>query len=118
MMRVLLLAGLFAMAAPDPAGAQAAPQESIRWAGMAQRNQLGLLEYCAAQGHIGPEHAVRQRRAITGADPEELVKAGRTGMIAYAEPQATLADSAAASGTTVAYLCALMAYRVPDDAPP
>ena len=118
MKRLLLLAGLFVVGTNSLAGAQEAAQESKRWAVMAQHNQLGLLEYCAAQGHIGPEFAARQRRAITGADPEGLVTAGRAGMIAYVEPQGTLAVAAEASGTSVAYRCALMAYRVPDDAPP
>ena len=105
-MRALFLAAVVA-------GVPAWAQEGPRWALMAQQNQLGLLEYCQAQGHVAMDVVERQRRAL--AQPgSAMEEAGRTGMIAYLEPQATLAAAAAASGTTIGYRCALMAYRVPD----
>ena len=93
------------------AGTATAQDDRAHWARLAQQNQAGLLTYCAAQGHIkapvGP--------APPGpAEPDVAAAglAGQSGVIRYVDPQATLAESAAASGTTVAYRCQLMGLGV------
>lgn len=105
MMRVALF--LLAM---SPAWAQEGPG----WAVMSQQNQLGLLEYCQALGHVSAGVVQRQRRVLaTSGSAQE--RAGQAGVIAYLTPQATLAEAAAASGTTVAYRCVLMSYQVTEE---
>ena len=87
--------------------AVAQPSEHAHWLRLAEQNQRGLLRYCAAQGHIAAPAPVDPGTA----EPDVLAaaQAGQAGMIRYIDPQATLAESAAASGTTVAYRCQLMA---------
>ena len=89
-----------------------AQDERARWASMSDQNQLGLLEYCQAQGHVPAEIVARQRAALPTSDTGSANAAGRTGMIQYADPQVTLAADAAASGTTVAYRCQMMGFAV------
>ena len=95
--------------------AAAAQDDSGLWRRLAEQNQLGLLEYCAAQGYSTPGAVVAQRpAAVSGVWPagEAANAAGRAGTIRVVDPQATLAESAAASGTTVAYRCQQMMYAL------
>ncbi len=89
-----------------------AQDERTRWAIMSDQNQLGLLEYCQAQGHVPAEIVTWQRAALPTADTGPANAAGRTGIIQYTDPQVTLAADAAASGTTIAYRCQMMGFAV------
>lgn len=94
------------------AGTATAQDDRAHWARLAQQNQAGLLTYCAAQGHIKPPVEPPPPPGPAEPDVAAAGLAGRSGVIRYVDPQATLAESAAASGTTVAYRCQLMGLGV------
>ena len=106
-----IVATAFAMLLTEPASAQ---DDHAHWARLAQANQHGLLVYCAAQRLIDAAIAVTRPDEASGTDPEIVAaaKAGQEGIIRYVDRQATLAEDAAASGTTVAYRCQMMGLAV------
>ena len=91
----------------------------IRSLHLAARNQLGLLEYCRAQGIIPEDVVAIQRRTVeslpaapANALGEAEEAAGRSGNIVFLRPQATLAESAGAQGITVKAKCEHLALTV------
>jgi hypothetical protein len=83
---------------------------------IAERNQLGLLEYCNHAGHIGTEAVTRQRARVEALPPNPpqstAIKDGQNGLIAFEESRITLAQDAAAQGISIAYSCFQLALRV------
>lgn len=112
------------IASATPSKAQPAARlprsaEAIGAAAIAERNQLGLLEYCETAGHITAEAVIRQRKFLAALLPnadhalgatEET--SGRNGLIAFEESRISLAADAAAQGITVSYSCFQLATRV------
>ena len=90
--------------------------EAIAFRNMAERNHLGLLEYCRGQGFIGEEALVLQRRLVAALPPApgpDTQAAGRQGDIAIeGSLGANLAASARAQGTTLRFACEQEALRV------
>ncbi len=117
---VAALAAGFSVAVCGPAPAQVPRSgEAARTIRIAERNHLGLLQYCRERGLVASD-AVDRQRGVLGAMPvaedaelgavEEAL--GRDGVIAFGESRTTLAADAAAAGISVAYDCDQMALRV------
>ncbi len=87
-----------------------AQDERAIWAALSQQNQAGLLEYCSRQGYIPDVVRTPTMGTPTPGGPAASA-AGREGVIRYVDPQVTLAEDAAASGTTVAYRCLMMSLQ-------
>lgn len=95
-----------------PAGGQT---EMLKTLALAGRNQLGLMEFCRAQGSVGTDVVELQRKVlgllpsvqVDGlADAEAL---GRHGVVSLAGSQTELAAAATSQGTTVDAMCKKMA---------
>lgn len=95
-----------------PAGGQ---EEMLKTLALAGRNQLGVLEFCRAQGSVGADVVDLQRKVlgllpsvqVDGlADAEAL---GKRGVVSFAGSQTELATAAKAQGTTVDTMCKKMA---------
>lgn len=110
-MRVISVCCLLVLVASGARG----QDERTHWAQLSDQNQLGLLAYCANQGHsVGQRPAEVGRQGEPGSVAPDVAAAsvaGRAGVIQYTTPQATLAEDAAASGTTVAYRCEMMGLQ-------
>ena len=113
MTRAPFLAALI-LAATGGAGLAASADEAIASA----RNQLGVLEFCAAAGHI-PAAAAERQRAIfermpaTGnqrASAAAYAK-GQQGIIASMGIEQQISDAARLQNTDVAGLCRQIAAR-------
>lgn len=97
-----------------PSSFAASPDDAIA----AARNQLGVLEYCAAAGHIDGAAAARQQ-AIFARLPQPsnagLVASayakGQRGIVAAMGIEQPIADAARLQNTDVAGLCRQMAAR-------
>ena len=122
-MRIFVIqAALWGALAPMPAGAQLpnpGTPEIARSRQMAERSQLGLVAYCRDQGLANDETVALQRRrvdALPKLEPGGLGEfeetAGRSGMIAFATPQAALEASAKASGITLKSKCEQLALTL------
>lgn len=104
--------------AASPALAQPGPSsETARARHIAERAQLGLVEYCHAQGFAGPDAVARQRQTVAALPPapglgDAEEAAGRSGMIAFFGPQATFADDAKAKGITLKVNCEYLVLRL------
>ena len=110
---IIALVGILPVAAmaQRPGRSEAAVQSRS----IAERNHLGLLEYCRGQGMIGDEAVILQRRLVTSlpAVPgQDVEAAGRQGLIVFETSQATFTQSAAAQGITVRFSCEQTALRV------
>lgn len=99
------------------ASAQTAPDPDM--AVSAARNQLGVLEYCQAQGHIEGNAAEIQAKMITmlpAATDEAAATAayekGKEGTVSAMGVEQTLADAATAQGVEEAALCTQLAQLV------
>src|SRR4029079_4890194 len=84
---------------------------------IAERAQLGLVEYCQAQGLAGPDAVARQRQTVAALPPapdlgDAEEAAGRSGMIAFYGPPATFADDAKAKGITLKVNCEYLVFRL------
>ena len=120
-MRLLSLTMMFAaLSAPLPALAQApaAPagmpqgqQDMVRMMHLAAHNQLGVLEYCQAQGSIGADVVALQQRILGLLPPaqvdglSEAEAAGKRGLVQFGGSQVQLADAAKAQSTTPDAMC-------------
>lgn len=108
-----ILAATMILASAAAAGAQnVAPDIAIA----AAKNQQGLLEFCAAQGHIPPEAARTQARVIASFPPaqdaalvEDAYRKGRGGTVSAMQIEEPLAEAATGQGTTAAAMCAELA---------
>lgn len=111
----VLLSGCFA---PSLAQAQApaagGQQEMVRTLLLASRNQLGVLEYCRAQGSLGQGVVDLQRKMIGMLPPQqvdgldEAEATGKRGVVSFAGSQTALADAAKSQNTTVDAMCKQM----------
>ena len=116
----------FCITVSGPVLSQAVPRdrlpprsaESARSLRIAERNVLGLLQYCQQAGLVSAEAIEQQRLNLAALSPtkddatgvaEEA--AGRLGVIAFEEGRTTFAGDAAAQGISVAYSCFQMALR-------
>ena len=99
------------------AGAARAQTDLFAPARQAAANQLGVMEFCQAQGHADAPAVTAQRDAIgrlppapPGAPPTDAAEAlGREGTLSANGAQTTLASLASSHNTTVAALCEQMA---------
>ena len=107
----LVFAGTTAFAqtaAPDPDATAAAA-----------KNQLGILEYCQAEGHIegtAVEVQAKMIEMVPAAQNQETVDAayakGKEGTVSAMGVEQTLAEAATAQGVEEAALCAQLAQLV------
>ena len=120
-MRITLLA-VAILAAPATALAQTpAPgqQDMMKMMQLAAHNQLGVFEFCQAQGAVGTDAVDLQRRLIgmlpppTGIDGlDDAEAAGKEGRVEFAGTKVVLADAAKAKGVSTADMCKQMATLV------
>lgn len=82
----------------------------------AAKNQQGLLEFCAAQGHVPVDAAQTQARVIASfppsADPDMIADAyqkGQNGIVSAMQIEKPLADAAGEQGLSLARLCGQLA---------
>ena len=107
----LAIAGTAAFAqtaTPDPDAAAAAA-----------KNQLGILEYCQAEGHIegtAIEVQTKMIEMVPAAQKQDTVDAayakGKEGTVSAMGVEQTLADAATAQNTDVKALCGQLASLV------
>lgn len=82
---------------------------------LAEHNQLGLLEYCHAQGAINEDIVALQRATIDLLPPADVAgldkaeAAGRRGIVAFGTSEVSIAQAAMAEGITVESRCKQMA---------
>ena len=121
MRRLAIPALACVVAVAQPAAAQVAAHRSpeiLRSLHLAARNQLGILEYCAAQGAVGEDVVALQRQAVSTLPPApdaglvEAEAAGRRGMIAFDGSEVTFAAAANARGLRVEANCKFIAITV------
>ena len=104
-----------AQTTPTPQASAEAQQEALRIMHRAGRNQLGVLEYCRAQGSVGEDIVALQRRLlgllpatqVEGLDEAEAT--GRRGIVDFNGNQIVLADAARTQNTTPDAMCKQMA---------
>lgn len=104
----------FGLGAMCPALAQSDPMAAGR---QAAANQLGVMEFCQAQGFADGDAVTAQRAAFgrlppppAGSPPTDAAEAlGRQGTLSMNGTQTTLTDLASTHGTTVAAMCGQMA---------
>ena len=123
--RTLAAAGLvlgfgWTAAAQSPPSARSLPhsEETLKSLHLAERNQLGILQYCQAMGAIPAEIVALQREAVkllppatvAGADEAEAV--GKRGMVAFGTSQSTFEEAAKGEGIPPASRCKHMAMTV------
>lgn len=109
-------------AAQTPAQSPAASHQSeeiVRSMHLAARNQLGILQYCQAQGAVGEDVVALQRQALGALPPtaqvgglEEAEAAGKRGMIAFDGSEVPFAVAAGARGLRVRTNCKYIALTV------
>lgn len=96
-----------------PAAAQdAAPDVAIA----AAWNQQGILEYCAAQGHLDARAVDTQARVNAAFPPpqdaamvDEAYRKGQAGTVSAMQIEQPLQEAAAGQGMTIAAMCAQLA---------
>jgi hypothetical protein len=107
----------FAVMAQTP-GVPGAPGNQADMVAMMQRaahNQLGVLEYCQAQGSVGADTVSLQQRVLGMLPPakvdglDDAEAAGKKGVVSFAGNQVPLADAAKAQNTTPDAMCKQMA---------
>lgn len=116
MLKTAFFAAGLALAA-GAVSAQTAPNPDM--AVSAARNQLGVLEYCQAQGHIDDKAVeiqgkmIRMLPAATDeAAAEAAYEKGKEGAVSAMGVEQTLAEAAAAQGVEEAALCTQLAQLV------
>lgn len=109
--------GAAAQTAP-PARTMPRSEETLRSLHLAERNQLGILQYCQAMGVISAEIVALQRDAlkqlppatVAGADEAEAV--GKRGVVAFGTSQSAFEEAAKGEGIPPASRCKQMAMTV------
>ncbi|TKW66454.1 MAG: hypothetical protein DI616_10895 [Paracoccus denitrificans] len=116
MLKTTFFAAGLALAA-SAASAQNAPDPDA--AVSAARNQLGVLEYCQAEGHIEGNAAEIQSKMIgmlpAATDEDAAVAAyekGKEGTVSAMGVEQTLGEAATAQGVDEAALCTQLAQLV------
>lgn len=93
--------------------AQSGADEQRQFVQLAARNELGILEYCFANGMVDQTVVSKQRDTVehlseglalsaVGAPEEEF---GRGGILAFGQPQGRFEESALAQGLTLKTAC-------------
>ena len=82
----------------------------------AAKNQQGLLEFCAGEGHISLQAAQTQARVIASFPPpqdaavvEDAYRKGQAGIVSAMGMEQPLAEAATGQDTTPAEMCAKLA---------
>lgn len=94
------------------------PEVVARSRRLAENNQLGILEYCRAQGAIGDDVVALQQAAVarlpgqSGSDADEARSAGRAGVVAFETSRVPIADAAMGEGMPIASRCKHIAMSV------
>ncbi len=117
MMKTRVLAALAFVAVASAASAQtpATPppseQDMLKMLHLGGRNQLGVLQYCQAQGSVGVDVVALQQRMLTMLPPAqvdglaEAEAAGKRGEVQFGGTHVMLADAAKAQNTTPDAMC-------------
>lgn len=111
---VLALTAGVALAQEAATPAPAAPQLDAGMAYESARNQLGVLKYCQAQGHIDGKAVEIQEKLLTLIPAGDAAKGdaaeakGAEGTVSAMGAEQTLDGAATAQGTTVEALCKQM----------
>ena len=77
-------------------------------------NQLGVLEFCQAQGNVGPDVIALQKRMIGMLPPAQVdgldtaEAAGKRGVVQMGGNEVAIPDAAKAHGSTVQAMCKQM----------
>ena len=85
---------------------------------MLNYNQIGLLQFCQAQGAVEGEVVALQRSQLRQPPPakideaDEMEKAGRQGIIAFGGSRVTMTDAAMGQGVTLRFRCEQLARIV------
>ncbi len=112
---ILVLGGTAAAAAQQPFRGTPETRRSLHLAG---RNVLGILQYCQAHGHIGPEAAAAQRALLRKTPPADMLgldeaeEAGRQGIVAFLDSRVPVEDATRAEGILVGTRCRGMALSL------
>ena len=111
----LLPAAAFAQApsAPGtaPGSAPGGQADMLKTMHLAAHNQLGLVEYCQAQGSFGTDVVDLQKRMLGMLPPAQVdgldaaEAAGRKGVVEFAGNQVDIKDAAKAQNTTPDAMC-------------
>ena len=119
MFKTSALALGFALTAGLAAAQETAPQQDPDMAVSAAQNQLGVLEYCVAEGHIDGAAVETQNELITmmpAATDQDAVDAayakGQEGTVSAMGVEQSLADAAEQQGAEEAALCTQLASLV------
>ena len=113
----LVVAAAQPAAAQDPVATRRSP-EILRSMHLAARNQLGILQYCVAQGAVGEDVVALQRQAVGALPPApenglaEAEAAGRRGMVSFDGSEVAFAAAANARGLRVEANCKFIAITV------
>ena len=92
--------------------------ETVRARQLAEYNQLGILEYCQAQGAIGADIVALQRTAVAalpgprGVAVAEAEALGRAGVVAFEASRVPIADAASGDGMPIRARCKHIAMSV------
>ena len=110
-----------APAAP-PAAAPQGQQDMVKMLHLAAHNQLGVLEYCQAQGSIGPDVVALQKRMLTMLPPAQVdgldaaEATGKRGVVQFGGSEVAIADAAKARSTTADAMCKQMGQMLESQA--
>ncbi|WP_241560626.1 pore-forming ESAT-6 family protein [Paenirhodobacter populi] len=117
--RIATAAAFTALAATAASAQVAATADEVDDVVAAARNQLAVLEYCQAQGHIdGKAIEVQNQLSATlpaATDTAKVASAyekGKSGTISVMGNETSLADAAETRGTTEEALCQQIASAV------
>ena len=94
-----------------PPGAPAGQQGMVTMMQLAAHNQLGVLEYCQAQGSIGADVVALQQKIIGLMPPaqvdglDQAESSGKAGNVVFAGNTVAIADAAKARNTTTDAMC-------------
>ena len=86
-------------------------QEIMKTMHLAAHNQLGLIEFCQAQGSVGPDVVALQKRMLTMLPPaqvdglDDAEAAGKKGVVQFAGNTVDIRDAAKAQNTTPDAMC-------------
>lgn len=103
-------------ATAQPGLADRRTEEIVRSLRLAERNQLGILQYCRASGAVSEEVVALQRAALLPgagfAGLDEAEAEGRQRIVAFADSKVSIAAAASGEGMTVASRCKQIAMTV------
>ncbi len=88
----------------------------------AAHNQLGILQYCQAQGSVGADTVTLQQRALGVLPPaqvdglNEVEAAGKRGVVQFGGSEVQLTEAAKTQNTTVDAMCKQIATLLQNQA--